>query len=69
MWFEKSIEIFEEVDSWHSVAVLLSNIAILYLDTGNKAKARQYLKESYKIYLKLNLKSDAEKVSQLLEEL
>jgi hypothetical protein len=66
MWFEKSVEIFKEVGSWHSVAVLLENIALLYRDTGNKDKARQYLKESYKLYLKLNLKSDAEKVRQLL---
>jgi tetratricopeptide (TPR) repeat protein len=68
-WCEKSVEIFKEVGSWHSVAVLLENIAILYRDTHKKAKARQYLKESYKIYLQLNLKSDAEKVKQLLEKL
>jgi tetratricopeptide (TPR) repeat protein len=68
-WYEKSKEIFEKIGDIHHLAISLTNIAILYHDTGKKDKARQYLNESYKLYLELNLKSDAEEVAKLLEEL
>jgi predicted ATPase len=68
-WGEKSKEILEEIGDMHHLAMCLTNIALLYRDTQKKDKARQYLNESYKLYLQLNLKSEAEKVKQLLEEL
>ncbi|HAW49618.1 TPA: hypothetical protein DCX16_01505 [bacterium] len=69
VWYEKSIEIFKKIRSWHSMATLLGNIGIIYLHTDKKDIAKQYLQQSYELYLQLNLKSEADKVKQLLNSL
>jgi tetratricopeptide (TPR) repeat protein len=48
MWYEKSKDILEKIGDMHHLAMSL-RIALLYRDTHKKAKARQYLNESYKI--------------------
>jgi tetratricopeptide (TPR) repeat protein len=61
-WYEKSREIFETICDKHHLSMSLGNIGLLYRDIGKKDKARQYLSESYQIYIQLNLKSEAEEV-------
>ncbi|MEW6094936.1 MAG: tetratricopeptide repeat protein, partial [bacterium] len=65
-WCEKSKEILERIGDRHHLAMCLENIGTLYRDISEKEKARQYLKESLKLYNQLNLKSKAEEISQIL---
>ncbi|MDI6736736.1 MAG: hypothetical protein QME42_11205 [bacterium] len=47
----------------------LRNIGLLYRDTGKKERAKEYLQESYRLFIQLNLKPEAEEVKELLEDI
>lgn len=65
----KSIEILKRIGDKYHLAASLSNIAILYLDIGKKEVAKQYLQQSYELYLEVELKSDAEEVKRRFDSI
>ncbi len=68
-WYEKSKEILKRIGDRHHLAMSLQNIGLLYQDIGKKDIAKQALKESYELFFQLNLKSEADKVKQILDSL
>ncbi len=68
-WYEKSIKIKERIGEQKGLATTYSNIGILYLEIGKKDIAKQYLQKIYELYLQLNLKSQAEKIKQLIDRI
>jgi len=68
-WCKRSIGISKRIGDQVGLATIYYNIGVLYLHIGKKDIAKQYLQESYKLYLQFNLKSEADEVKQFIDEI
>lgn len=66
-WYEKSKEMFEKIKEKHLLALVLEALGLLYQKMDKKGEARKYIHRSYRIYLKLNLTQEAERIKHILD--